>query len=463
MDPDPALFIVFVLYVAPVLSSLALLLVLIVCSGLISGSEVAFYSISTVELEDLKQDESKSAIRLLRLKNEPRRLLATILISNNFINIAIVILSTYLVEDLLGTDRLQAMGEQLHTIGLGSMFSISQLASGINFLITVVGVTCILVLFGEIAPKIYANLNNLKFAKFMSLPLLILRVILGPLSTILVKWSNRLESMITSSSGYQSSTSKEDIDAAIELTVSADDESSDEQADILKGIVKFGDVSAKQIMRSRVDVVAFDIETLYSDVIAEIKNSGYSRIPVFTEDFDNVVGILYVKDLLGTTDKGDEFEWQELVRPTVLYIPESKKIDDVLKEFQLKRTHMAIVVDEYGGSAGIVTLEDVMEEVIGDIKDEFDEEEEVDYVKLSEGKYIFEGKSMLNDVCRIIGLDTSYFDEVKGESDSLAGLVLEMVGHIPKSEYQIVHEDVELKIVSVTNRRIEKIAVSIET
>jgi len=448
LDPDPALFIVFVLYVAPVLSSLALLLVLIVCSGLISGSEVAFYSISTVELEDLKQDESKSAIRLLRLKNEPRRLLATILISNNFINIAIVILSTYLVEDLLGTDRLQAMGEQLHTIGLGSMFSISQLASGINFLITVVGVTCILVLFGEIAPKIYANLNNLKFAKFMSLPLLILRVI---------------QSMITSSSGYQSSTSKEDIDAAIELTVSADDESSDEQADILKGIVKFGDVSAKQIMRSRVDVVAFDIETLYSDVIAEIKNSGYSRIPVFTEDFDNVVGILYVKDLLGTTDKGDEFEWQELVRPTVLYIPESKKIDDVLKEFQLKRTHMAIVVDEYGGSAGIVTLEDVMEEVIGDIKDEFDEEEEVDYVKLSEGKYIFEGKSMLNDVCRIIGLDTSYFDEVKGESDSLAGLVLEMVGHIPKSEYQIVHEDVELKIVSVTNRRIEKIAVSIET
>lgn len=463
MDPDPALHIGFILLSTSVFTSVFFLLLLIICSGLISGSEVAFYSLSHLEMEELGQDESKAAARLLKLKEQPRTLLATILISNNFINIAIVILSTYLVEAMLGTERLLAIGDGLHEIGLGAVLTVEQISSGFNFFVTVVGVTCILVLFGEIAPKIYANLNNMSFAKFMSLPLVVLRVLLGPLSGVLVKWSNRLEGIITSSSGYQSSTSKEDIDAAIELTVSADEQSSDEQADILKGIVKFGDVSAKQIMRSRVDVVAFDISTLYSEVLKVIKESGYSRIPVYVEDFDNVVGILYVKDLLGTTDRGDEFEWQELVRPTVLYVPESKKIDDVLKEFQQKRTHMAIVVDEYGGSAGIVTLEDVMEEVIGDIKDEFDEEEEVEYIKLSEGKYIFEGKSMLNDVCRIIGVDTSYFDSVKGESDSLAGLMLEVIGFIPKREYQIVHKSIELKIVAVTKRRIEKIAVSVRT
>ena len=461
MDPDPIISFSFILMTSSQGLSLFLLLLLIISSGMISGSEVAFYSLTPNDDQLLQDDDSKPAKRILKLKEEPRTLLATILISNNFINIAIVILSTYLVENIIGADRLLEWGTALHGTVLSYIGTASVLASAVNFLITVVGVTSILVLFGEIAPKIYANLNNLWFAKMMSGPLSVLKVLLSPISSILVKWSNKLEDRIISSSGYQSSTSKEDIDAAIELTVSSDEESSDEQADILKGIVKFGDVSAKQIMKSRVDVVALDMNTGYKEVLTTIKESGYSRIPVYTEDFDNVVGILYVKDLLGNTDKDDNYEWQELIRSNVLYVPESKKIDDVLKEFQQKRTHMAVVVDEFGGSGGIVTLEDVMEEVIGDIKDEFDEEEEIDYVELSPGNFIFEGKSMLNDVCRVLGVDISYFDDVKGESDSLAGLILEMAGFIPKTEQEVKYEDVSLKVVSVSKRRIEKIAVSI--
>jgi len=242
--------------------------------------------------------------------------------------------------------------------------------------------------------------------------------------------------------------------------VNSDDESSEEEADILKGIVKFGDVSTKQIMKTRVDVVAIDISTSFEEVMTVIKESGFSRIPVFDEDFDSIVGVLYVKDLIGVYGEKKDFDWSSKIRTSVLYVPESKKIDDLLKEFQVKRTHIAIVVDEYGGSAGIVTLEDVMEEVIGDIKDEFDEEEDVEYVKLTEGNYIFEGKSLLNDVCRVIGEDTDYFDKMKGESDSLAGLVIEMVGAIPKVETEIEYDDVVLKIISVSSRRIEKIHLS---
>ena len=213
-------------------------------------------------------------------------------------------------------------------------------------------------------------------------------------------------------------------------------------------------------MKTRVDVTAIDVNTSFEEVMEVIKESGFSRIPVFDDDFDSIVGILYVKDLIGLYNERKDYDWSDKIRTSVLYVPESKKIDDLLREFQMKRTHIAIVVDEYGGSSGIVTLEDVMEEVIGDIKDEFDEVEDVDYVKLTENNFIFEGKSLLNDVCRIIGVDTDYFDEMKGESDSLAGLIIEMVGYIPKVETEIEYEDVMLKIISVSSRRIEKIHLS---
>lgn len=430
---------------------------LILFSALISGSEVAFFSLSPNDLHSLEDDGSTKSQRLLKLKEKPRTLLATILISNNFINIAIVLVSNYVLRNLIGEEDLNAIGLWLQqSLGLENLISFSTVASIFNFTIAVIGVTFILVLFGEVAPKIYASINNLRFAKMMAGPLSVLNIILGPLSRVLVGWSTSIEEKITQSRINQTGTSKEDIDKAIELTV-GDSQNADEEADILKGIVKFGDVSVKQIMKPRVDVIAVEKDTPYDMLMNIIKESGFSRIPVYEEDFDKIDGILYVKDLLGHTDEDEQFNWQTLIRNNVLYVPEYKKIDDLLREFQLKRTHIAIVVDEYGGSAGIVTLEDIMEEVIGDIKDEFDEEEEVDYIKLSEGNYIFEGKSLLNDVCRIIGEDTDFFDSVRGDSDSLAGLIIEILGNIPKPDKEIKYNNIVLKIVSVTKRRIEKI------
>jgi len=414
--------------------------------------------LSPSQMNELEaENTSSSSNRIISLKEKPRTLLATILIANNFVNIAIVVVSDYLIKDIIGPDVLLAIGSWLYDHGFSWIGPADWLANGFMFLLTVIGVTFILVLFGEIAPKLYANLNNLKFARFMSGPLTLLNAIFGPLSRILVSWSNKIEGRITDSENYQSNTSKEDIDAAIDLTVSSNEDSTEEEADILKGIVKFGDVSTKQIMKSRVDVTAIDIDTSFDEVMAVIKETGYSRIPVFNEDFDSIEGVLYVKDLIGSYGESKNFNWTELIRKSVLYVPESKKIDDLLKEFQSKRTHIAIVVDEYGGSSGIVTLEDVMEEVIGDIKDEFDEEEEVEYVKLSEGNFIFEGKSLLNDVCRIIGVDSYYFDDEKGESDSLAGLIIEITGALPKLEAEIEYKNILMKIVSVSKRRIEKI------
>ncbi len=464
MDVEPPSELIFIcasslffLATSGILISLVILFLLILSSALISGSEVAFFSLSPSQMIDLQDDGSASSNRIIRLKEKPRTLLATILIANNLVNIAIVVFSDFLIKELIGPEKLTIIGEWFYEHGFAWLGEANWLAGAFMFLLTVIGVTSILVLFGEIAPKLYANLNNLKFSRIMSGPLTFLNIIFGPLSRILVNWSNKLEGRITGSDNYQSNTSKEDIDAAIDLTVSSDDESSEEEADMLKGIVKFGDVSTKQIMKSRVDVTAIDITTPFNEVMDVIKETGYSRIPVYNEDFDSIEGVLYVKDLIGSYGESKEFKWVDLIRKSVLYVPESKKIDDLLREFQVKRTHIAIVVDEYGGSSGIVTLEDVMEEVIGDIKDEFDEQEEVEYVILSDGNYIFEGKSLLNDVCRIIGVDSYYFDEEKGESDSLAGLIIEMTGAIPKIETEIEYRDILFKIVSVSKRRIEKI------
>jgi len=334
-------------------------------------------------MSDLGEEEDKASKRIVSLKEKPRTLLATILITNNLVNIAIVVVSDFLIKSMIGEDRLALIGQYFFDHGFSWLGTSTWIGQVFMFLLTVIGVTFILVLFGEIAPKLYATLNNLKFSRLMSGPLTVLNTIFGPFSRVLVNWSNKIENRITNSENYQSSTSKEDIDAAIDLTVNSDDESSEEEADMLKGIVKFGDVSTKQIMKTRVDVTAIDLNTPFNEVMDVIKATGYSRIPVFNEDFDTIEGILYVKDLIGMYAEKKDFEWNRLIRKSVLYVPESKKIDDLLKEFQMKRTHIAIVVDEYGGSAGIVTLEDVMEEVIGDIKDEFDEVEDVEFVKLS--------------------------------------------------------------------------------
>lgn len=466
LDPEPSYLLFDLILViqslgltSGVVMAILVLLVLIASSALISGSEVAYFSLTQADVNQLHEEEHKSSERIVSLMKKPKTLLATILIGNNFVNIAIVIVSAYVIDALLGTERLQAFSQSLYDGGLNKIASVMSIANTLNFLITVVGVTFILVLFGEIAPKIYANLNNLKFARFMSLPLTVMNGLFRPLSSVLVSWSTGIENRIKNSENYQSSTSKEDLDAAIELTVTQDEESSEEQADILKGIVKFGDVSTKQIMKSRVDIIAIDEESTYPEVLDIVKSSGYSRLPVFSEDLDHIKGLLYAKDLIGHLDADKNFNWKEFIRENVLYVPESKRIDDLLKEFQLKRMHMGIVVDEYGGCSGLVTLEDVMEEVVGDIKDEFDEDEEVEYILLSDGNFIFEGKTLLNDVCRIADLDNSYFDKIRGEADSIAGLILELTGIMPKVDKEIEYRDIKMKVVAVSKRRIEKINV----
>ena len=435
-------------------------IILLICSGLISASEVAYFSLGLKDVKDLEEENTSASHRILALKEKPRYLLATILIANNFVNIAIVIVAEQLLREFIGESSLMIAGQWLHDNLLYGITTPETIANVFNFLITVVGVTFILVLFGEAMPKIYATLNKGRIFHIMSVPLTFLMYIFTPASKILVGWSTAMEKSL-GNNNPQSLTSKEDIDTAIDLTVTKSSDESTQEADILKGIVNFGDISARQIMHPRMDIVALDETAGFKEVMKIVKESGFSRLPVYKEELDNIVGILYVKDLLAYTEEGDAFIWQKLIRSSVLFVPESKKIDELLREFQLKRMHMAVIVDEYGGTAGVASLEDIMEEVVGDIKDEFDTDEEVDYIKISPNNYILEGKTLLNDVCRIIGENTSYFDNVRGEADSLGGLILEIIGTIPSSEKEIAIGHLTLKVVSVTKRRIEKVSLII--
>ena len=464
-EPDNYYFQLFFLFVPLVVIppgvffAIAFVILLLGCSALISSSEVAFFSLSINDLEKITQENSEVTQRILFLKEAPRKLLATILIANNFINIAIVILSQFILDNTLSSRLTDNWSEQLiNTIGIN--MDIGQLSSLINFLITVVGVTFLLVLFGEVAPKIYAKLNNVRLAKFMSKTLLFLFRLFQPLSRLLITGTNIIEKRLVSKTSNGSSSRREDIDQAIELTVKGD-KHGEHEIDILKGIVKFGEVSVKQVMRPRVDVVAVDFRINFKELLDIINTSGFSRIPVYDEDFDSVTGLLYVKDLMSHLHKEASFEWQQLIRTNVMYVPEAKKIDDLLRDFQKERLHIAIVVDEFGGSSGIVTLEDIMEEVIGDIKEEFDDEVELEYKKIDELNYLFEGKTLLNDVCRVIGVDTSTFDDVKGDADSVAGLFIEVVGQLPKVESEISYNGFHFKIVSVDKRRIRQILITL--
>lgn len=439
---------------------LIIFFLLLLCSGLISGSEVAYFSLDIQDIKALEEINNAASKRALNLKQTPRYLLSTILIVNNFINIAIVLVSDFILKLLIGDQLLLSLAEWCNTYILLGYFDTSSLADIINFLITVVGVTFILVLFGEAMPKIYATLNKQKLVLLMSGPLTFLKYVMTPLSRVMVKWSLSMENALKNSNNINTTT-KEDIDAAIDLTVTQHTESSAQEADILKGIVNFGDISVKEIMHSRMDIVAVDIESDFKELMKIVKDSGYSRLPVYQDDLDKIVGILYVKDLLPYLDEKDIYEWQTLIRKSLLFIPESKKIDELLKEFQAKRIHFAIVVDEYGGSAGIATLEDVMEEIVGDIKDEFDSDDNQEYIKIAENNYIFDGKTLIKDALRITGQPSTMFDNDRGESDSLAGLILETTGSIPSPDKEIKIGTITLKVVSVTKRRIEKISVTI--
>lgn len=434
------------------------MVLLLFSSAMISSSEVAFFSLTHNDFALLKEENSNAGNRILILKEKPRTLLATILISNNFINVAIVVLSSFIINGLVSEEEFLNWAIVFSTYFSSAKGSEEMWASIFEFSLTTVIVTFLLVLFGEVAPKIYAKLNKVQIAKVMSGVLFVLTKVLKPLSGLLVKGTSLIENRLEHRTS--NSTSREDIDEAIKLSVGHEADA-EQEMDILKGIVKFGDVAVKQIMRSRVDVVAVDIRVSYKELLEIARESAFSRIPVYEEDFDHVTGILYVKDLLGHLKEGENFEWQNLIRTGVLYVPESKKIDDLLREFQTERMHMAVVVNEYGGSSGIVTLEDIMEEVIGEIKDEFDEEEEVDYQKINDYKYQFEGKTLINDACRILGVESALFDSIRGDADSLAGLILEMSGFIPKKGVEFFHDGYKFKVMQVNKRRIEQVMITL--
>ncbi len=422
--------------------------ILLICSALISGSEVAYFSLNPNDIVGLQEEEKTSSQRIVTLLDRPRYLLATILITNNFINIFIIIISSVAVlEPLFGY------------LGFGQGENISLSTKALKFTMEVGVVTFFLVLFGEVAPKVYASINNLQLARLMSRPLSFLKKLFYLPSQILVKSTQLIEKRLEERSNNETFVSLQDIDQAIELTVK-DAEHAEQEIDILKGIVQFGNISVSQVMRARVDVVALDFRLGFGEVLEVVKESGYSRFPVYEENIDTITGVLYAKELLPHLDETDDFEWQVKIR-SGYFVPDTKKIDDLLKEFQAKKVHMAIVVDEYGGTSGIVTLEDIMEEVIGEIQDEFDERIDVDYEQIDKYTYQFEGKTLLNDVCRLCDIEISTFDKVKGEAESIAGLLLELSGRMPAQGEEIEHEGFKLTVEKVSKRRIERIKINI--
>ena len=445
-------------------ATIALLLAL---SGLVSGTEVAYFALTANDYEEIGEREGKAAAVLLAIKDFPRRLLATILISNNFINIAIILVSEWLVRLLFPGEVFTGWAAAaLEAVPSATMlFSETALAAGIRFGITIVGVTFLLVLFGEVAPKVYASYNKVRLALFMARPLKLLMDVFRPFTYLLVNGAAVVERQLEGHSQDSAAASQQEIDEAIDLTVSQSEEEGEEGAihdvGILKRIVNFGNVTVRQVMRSRGDVVAVAQDTDYKKLLELIREHSYSRIPVFEEGVDQVIGLLYVKDLLGYRHEKADFNWRQLVREEVLFVPESKKVSDLLKEFQQQKMHLAIVVDEYGGTEGIVTLEDILEEVIGDIQDEFDEDDEIIFEKIDDLNYVFDGKTLLNDVCRVVGIPTSTFDEVKGEAESFAGLLLELLGTFPVADQEIHCADYRFKVMAMSKRRVEEILITL--
>ncbi len=443
LDPDPHLLSVLANgfykgFPPEAVLTTVILLFMLAASGLISGSETAFFSFQPTDLNKLKKHHGRRGQKVLALRNKPKELLATILISNNFINVGIVVISTYLTT---------------------LMFNLKS-HPALTFLVQIVIVTSFLLIFGEILPKIYANKKPVSFALPMVDAIAVLMWFFKPLSMLLVKSTAVIDKKLATK---KTAVSMSELSEAIDMTV--DDSTPEEEKKILKGIATFGEKEASEVMRSRVDVTAIDKASSFPEVIHTVTESGYSRIPVYHESLDRVEGLLYIKDLLPYID-GDEKEyrdmdWTTLIRPA-FFVPENKKINDLMQEFRDKKIHMAIVVDEYGGTSGIITLEDVLEEIVGEISDEFDvESESFHYKKLGDNTYLFDAKTLLNDVCKILEMDDGVFDEARGESDSLGGLILELEGKIPAKGEKIKFRRFTFEIMDADERKINKVKITV--
>jgi putative hemolysin len=410
------------------------MLVLLLLSALISGSEVAFFSLSPQDKKLLEEEGSTSSKLVTDLLKKPKTLLATILIANNLVNVAIIILSSILMEMMFDFG-----GREL-----------------LAFLIQVIVVTLVILLVGEISPKVYATKHAMTLSMWMARPMMFIRRLFYPFSQLLVKGTRKIDKRARDSEGGGLITADE-LNHALELTT--DKNTGEDEKRILSGIVKFGSTEVRQVMTPRIDVISVDIKTPYSELQSKIVEHGYSRIPVYEESFDKVVGILYVKDLLNHLNEGSDFNWQNLLRqPT--FVTENKKLDDLLREFQDDKNHMAVVVDEYGGSSGVITLEDIIEEIVGEISDEFDDEELV-YTKIDDNNYVFEGKTALIDIYRVLDISGEEFEKVKGDSDSIAGFVLELSGKIPQKNERIRFKKYLFTVEAADRRRVKRIKLTL--
>lgn len=411
--------------------ALFLALVLLYVSGFVSASEIAFFSLSPSDLNEIEEENHPSDAKIKGLLDESERLLATILISNNFVNVTIIMLLNYVFASVIDFGQ----------------------AKILEFLIVTVVLTFLLLLFGEIMPKIYSAQHTLSFARKAAPVITVLRTVFWPVSSLLVRSSFFINRF---SQKKSRNLSVNELSQALELT---DIQDTSEESNMLEGIIRFGEETAKEVMTSRLDIVDLDIESSFSEVLKCINENGYSRIPVYKETRDCIKGILYIKDLLPYLDRGDDFKWQHLIRPA-LFVPENKMIGDLLRDFQTNKIHIAVVVDEFGGTSGIVTMEDIIEEIVGEINDEYDEEERT-YVKLTENVYVFEGKTLLSDFYKIIKDSEDVFDKVSGDADSLAGLLLELKGEFPALHEIINYMNYRFEILEMTSRRILKVKVTV--
>ena len=406
--------------------------VLLLMSAFASGSEIAFFSLSPSDVAELEDEKFDADKKIQNLRDDSERTLATILIANNFVNVTIIMLLNYVIAGVI------SFGER---------------ALLLQFLFTTVILTFLLLLFGEIMQKVYARQDPLKFCRRCVGGIMFARKLFWPIENILLKSGMMAEKIIQKENHVLS---VDDLEQALELTDKNDIK--DEQ-NMLKGIIRFGDETAKEVMTSRQNIVDLDIRSNYADVLKCIEDNNYSRIPVYQDNTDNIRGILYIKDLLPHLTKSSNFRWQSLIRPPY-FVPETKKIDDLLREFQENKVHIAIVVDEFGGTSGIVTLEDILEEIVGEINDEYDEEEKF-YSKLNYNTFIFEGKTLLTDLCRILNVDDEEFEEVEGDADTLAGLLLEIKGDFPSIHEKIDYKNYTFEVMNVEERRISKIKVTV--
>ena len=431
LDPEPSFTFFSSIDTNLLLGSIGIIFLLI-CSAMVSAAEVALFSLSQKDLNALAEENSSKANLITKLLQRPKKLLATILVANNFSHIGVVIIFSYSANSLF-----ESIESPL-----------------VKFIVEVVLVTFLILLFGEVLPKIYASRNNIRFSKFVATPMNILDKLLSPLSLPMRAVSVFLHEKL---GRQKTNISVDQLSQALELT-STEDTSSEEQK-ILEGIVSFGNTDTKQVMSPRIDIFALEIEESFSEIYAKIVDKGYSRIPVYRDSIDHIEGVLFVKDLIPYINK-KEFDWNKLMREP-FFVPENKKLDDLLKEFQSKKSHLAIVVDEYGGTSGLVSLEDVIEEIVGDISDEFDDEN-LNFSQIDDKNFLFEGKINLKDFYRIVDVDEEAFESSKGEAETLAGFILEILGNFPKKGQKIQFSNVRFAIEGVDKKRIKQIKVTLE-